>query len=141
MLYPKYIKRIIDFILSLSLIVVTFPIILIVSLILFVVNRGKIFFVQQRPGKKGKIFSIIKFLTMNERKDKDGILLPDIERLTRVGNFVRKSSLDELPQLFNVLIGDLSLVGPRPLLIEYLPLYNEVQKRRHEVKPGITGWA
>jgi lipopolysaccharide/colanic/teichoic acid biosynthesis glycosyltransferase len=141
MLYPKYIKRIIDFVLSFVLIIAISPIILIVALILFVVNRGKIFFIQKRPGKNGKIFSIIKFMTMNERKDKDGLLLPDIDRLTRVGNFVRKTSLDELPQLFNVLLGDLSLVGPRPLLTEYLPLYNEVQKRRHEVKPGMTGWA
>jgi len=141
MLYRKYIKRLFDFVFSLVLIILTFPVIVIVSLILLVVNRGKVFFIQKRPGKNGKIFLIIKFMTMNKKKNINGILLPDNERVTKVGNFVRKSSLDELPQLFNVLFGDLSLVGPRPLLIEYLSLYNDVQKRRHEVRPGITGWA
>jgi len=104
-------------------------------------NNGKPFFLQKRPGKKGKIFIIIKFRTMNDRLDKSGKLLPDGERLTAIGKFVRKTSLDEIPQLFNVLKGDMSLIGPRPLLPDYLHLYNDFQKRRHEVKPGITGWA
>lgn len=108
---------------------------------LFLVNDGKPFFFQSRPGKGGKIFKIIKFKTMNDRKDSNGDLLPDSKRLTKIGALVRKTSLDELPQLLNVLIGDMSLVGPRPLLIEYLPLYNFEQGRRHNVRPGITGWA
>lgn len=108
---------------------------------LFVVNEGKPFFFQLRPGKNGKIFKIIKFKTMNDKVDATGHLLPDADRLTSVGQFVRKTSLDELPQLVNVLKGELSLVGPRPLLVEYLPLYNQQQARRHEVVPGITGWA
>ena len=100
-----------------------------------------IFFVQQRPGKNEKIFSILKFRTMNEKRTSSGLLLPDNERITRIGRFIRNTSIDELPQLFNVLIGNLSLIGPRPLLVKYLPLYNDYQKRRHEVRPGITGWA
>lgn len=108
---------------------------------LFFLNNGKPFFIQPRPGKNEKIFKLIKFKTMNDKRDKLGYLLPDEKRLTVVGKFVRKTSLDEIPQLINVIKGDMSLVGPRPLLVEYLPLYNEEQKRRHEVKPGITGWA
>ncbi|PJA06310.1 MAG: lipid carrier--UDP-N-acetylgalactosaminyltransferase, partial [Flavobacteriales bacterium CG_4_10_14_0_2_um_filter_35_18] len=104
-------------------------------------NNGKPFFFQLRPGKNGKIFKIVKFKTMNDKKDHEGNLLPDAKRLTKIGSFVRKTSLDELPQLFNVLKGEMSLIGPRPLLVEYLPLYSEEQNRRHEVKPGITGWA
>lgn len=108
---------------------------------MFFANRGKVFFLQARPGKNNRIFTIIKFKTMNDLKDKNGELLPDEKRLTAIGNFVRKASLDEIPQLINVLKGDMSLIGPRPLLVQYLPLYNEHQKRRHEVRPGITGWA
>lgn len=111
------------------------------SIALAIANDGKAFFFQKRPGKNDRIFCIIKFKTMNENKDAFGNLLPDSQRLTKVGSIVRKSSLDEIPQLINVLMGDMSLVGPRPLLLEYLTLYNDDQKRRHEVKPGITGWA
>ncbi len=117
------------------------PLFAIVSIGLFLVNDGKPFFFQKRPGRNARVFSIIKFKTMNDRKDAAGNLLSDIERLTSAGKFVRKTSLDEIPQLLNVLKGDMSLVGPRPLLPEYLPLYSQTQKRRHEVKPGITGWA
>lgn len=117
------------------------PILLFVTIALWFANDGKPFFFQLRPGLKGKIFKIIKFKTMNDRKDAQGIRLPDADRITPVGRFVRKTSIDELPQLINVLKGDMSLIGPRPLLIEYLSLYNNRQKRRHDVKPGITGWA
>ncbi len=108
---------------------------------MIIANRGTPFFLQRRPGKNEKIFKIVKFKTMNSLRDKNGELLPDKDRLTSIGKFVRKYSLDEIPQLFNVLIGDMSLIGPRPLIIEYLPIYNEIQKKRHNVKPGITGWA
>lgn len=108
---------------------------------LYIANKGRVFFTQQRPGKNAVLFRVIKFKTMNDATDKDGKLLPDKDRLTRIGKFVRTTSLDELPQLLNVLVGDMSLVGPRPLLPKYLPLYNNHQKRRHEVRPGITGWA
>jgi lipopolysaccharide/colanic/teichoic acid biosynthesis glycosyltransferase len=108
---------------------------------LFFANQGKPFFVQTRPGKNERLFKIIKFKTMNDKKDKYGNLLSDRERLTKIGAFVRKTSIDEIPQLLNVLIGDMSLIGPRPLLVEYLPLYNELQKQRHNIRPGITGWA
>jgi lipopolysaccharide/colanic/teichoic acid biosynthesis glycosyltransferase len=118
-----------------------FPIFLVVTVFLFFANDGKPFFFQLRPGKGGKIFKIIKFKTMNDRKDAEGNLLPDSDRLTKVGSFVRKTSLDEIPQLLNVVIGDMSIVGPRPLLTTYLHLYSNFQNRRHEVKPGITGWA
>lgn len=114
---------------------------LIVSILLFIANQGKPFFFQARPGKNGDIFKVIKFKTMNDKKGPNGELLPDADRLTSVGSFVRKTSLDEIPQLLNVIKGDMSLVGPRPLLVEYLPLYSATQQRRHEVKPGITGWA
>jgi lipopolysaccharide/colanic/teichoic acid biosynthesis glycosyltransferase len=112
-----------------------------VSTLLFITNARKVFFIQPRPGKDEKIFLIIKFRTMKELRDKDGKLLPDNKRITPIGKFIRKSSIDELPQLLNVLKGDLSLIGPRPLLVDYLPLYNDFQRRRHEVRPGITGWA
>jgi lipopolysaccharide/colanic/teichoic acid biosynthesis glycosyltransferase len=141
MLYRKYFKRFFDIIISLILIIVASPLILIISIILFFTNKGKTFFIQPRPGKDEKIFNIIKFRTMNEKKNENSELLPGNERITRIGKFIRKSSIDELPQLINVLKGDLSLIGPRPLLTEYLPLYNAFQRRRHEVKPGITGWA
>ena len=136
-----YFKSIIDFIVLLILIILSFPIFLILTISLAISNKGTPFFFQLRPGQFGKIISIVKFKTMNDAKDESGELLPDSLRLKKVGRFIRKSSLDELPQLLNVLKGDMSLVGPRPLLVEYLPLYNEHQKRRHEVKPGITGWA
>lgn len=117
------------------------PLFLIVTVSLFIANKGEVFFVQQRPGKNTRIFKVIKFKTMTNERDANGNLLPDAQRLTRIGKFVRSASLDEIPQLLNVLKGDMSLVGPRPLLVEYLPLYSPEQARRHEVKPGITGWA
>lgn len=140
-MYRRYLKRVLDFILSLMGFIVLLPLFLLVTLLLFFANKGKPFFFQSRPGKYEKIFKIIKFKTMNDKKDEQGELLPDSERLTFVGKIVRQTSLDEIPQLLNVIKGDMSLIGPRPLLIEYLPLYNEQQKRRHEVRPGITGWA
>jgi undecaprenyl phosphate N,N'-diacetylbacillosamine 1-phosphate transferase len=140
-MYKYLLKRLFDFIVSLVAFCVLFPVFLIVAILLFVANDGKPFFFQARPGKNGKIFRIIKFKTMNDRKDASGELLPDEKRLSGIGKFIRKTSLDEIPQLLNVIKGDMSLVGPRPLLIEYLPLYNNEQGRRHEVRPGITGWA
>jgi len=140
-MYKNYIKRILDLILSLIGFIIISPIFVVVTVILFFANNGKPFFFQQRPGKNEKIFKVIKFKTMNDKRDKNGNLLPDAERMTKIGNFVRSTSLDEIPQLLNVIKGDMSLIGPRPLLIEYLPLYNETQKRRHEVRTGITGWA
>jgi lipopolysaccharide/colanic/teichoic acid biosynthesis glycosyltransferase len=140
-MYRLVIKSIIDFCVSLIVLIVLFPIIFGVAVLLFIVNDGKPFFFQIRPGKNGQLFKIIKFKTMNDKKDSDGNLLPDKYRLTKIGQLVRKTSFDELPQLVNVLKGDMSLIGPRPLLPEYLPLYNETQKKRHQVKPGITGWA
>ncbi len=140
-MYKFFGKYFIDLFVSLVVLVVTFPILLIVTILLTVANQGKPFFFQLRPGKNEQLFKIIKFKTMNDKKDSDGTLLPDTYRLTKIGQLVRKTSLDEIPQLLNVLKGDMSLIGPRPLLPEYLPLYNETQKRRHEVKPGITGWA
>lgn len=140
-MYKIFFKPLLDFVLSLLGIIVTSPIFLIVFIALLFANRGKVFFLQNRPGKNEEIFKIIKFRTMNDKKDAHGNLLPDVERLTAIGKLVRKTSLDELPQLINVLLGNMSLIGPRPLLPEYLPLYNEVQKKRHLIKPGITGWA
>ena len=140
-MYKLVIKSIIDFCVSLVVLIVLFPILFGLAVLLFIANDGKPFFSQLRPGKNSKIFKIIKFKTMNDKKDGDGNLLPDAFRLTKIGQLVRKTSLDELPQLINVLKGDMSLIGPRPLLPEYLTLYNETQNRRHEVKPGITGWA
>ncbi|ESU27260.1 putative UDP-galactose phosphate transferase [Flavobacterium limnosediminis JC2902] len=121
--------------------IILLPVFLLVTIGLYIANQGKPFFFQVRPGKNECLFKIIKFKTMNDKKDTQGNLLPDSERLTSIGSFVRKTSLDEIPQLLNVLKGDMSLIGPRPLLPEYLPLYNDVQKRRHEARPGITGWA
>jgi undecaprenyl phosphate N,N'-diacetylbacillosamine 1-phosphate transferase len=141
MIYKKYIKRFFDFTLSILLLIITSPLNIAISVILFFTNRGNPFFIQQRPGKDEKIFSIIKFKTMTEKKNEKGELLPDIERMTPIGKFIRKTSMDELPQLFNVLKGDISLIGPRPLLIDYLPRYSDFQRRRHEVRPGITGLA
>ena len=140
-MYSNFIKPLCDRVVALIALVVLSPVILIVTILLLVANIGKPFFFQPRAGFKGRIFRIIKFKTMNDRKDANGELLPDADRLTAVGRFVRKTSLDELPQLLNVIKGDMSIVGPRPLLVEYLPLYNATQARRHDVKPGITGWA
>ena len=141
MIYKRYVKRIMDLIISLLLIVILMPVFLAITLLLLIENRGYPFFIQKRPGRNGKIFTLIKFRTMNDKRDARGMLLPDVERFTRTGRLLRKTSLDELPQLWNVMIGDMSLVGPRPLLVEYLSLYNSFQQRRHEVRPGITGWA
>ncbi|MEI7581208.1 sugar transferase [Runella sp.] len=140
-MYRQLFKPLIDKIVAFILLLITLPVTVIVTLLLSVYNDGKPFFFQLRPGLNGQIFRIVKFKTMNDKRDAQGYLLPDAERLTAVGAFVRKTSLDELPQLINVLKGEMSLVGPRPLLVEYLPLYNNRQSRRHEVKPGITGWA
>ena len=140
-MYKLFIKLIIDFTIALFLLMVLSPIIVITIIGLCFANQGKPFFFQLRPGLNGKIFKIIKFKTMKDKKESEGNLLSDEKRLTKVGAFVRKTSLDEIPQLINVIKGEMSLVGPRPLLTEYLPLYNDFQKRRHEVKPGITGWA
>lgn len=140
-MYKYFLKHIMDFVLALLGLMILSPVFFIVTLCLFIANHGKPFFIQLRPGKKGKIFKIVKFKTMNDKKDRYGQLLPDAERLTKIGSFVRKTSLDELPQLINVLKGDMSLIGPRPLLPKYLPLYSEFQNKRHDVKPGITGWA
>lgn len=140
-MYKNIVKPILDFILALVGFILLLPVFLCITILLFFANEGKPFFIQRRPGFNGAIFSIIKFKTMNDRKDKKGNLLSDAERLTAVGRFVRKTSLDEIPQLLNVLKGDMSLVGPRPLLTQYMHLYSPYQNRRHEVKPGITGWA
>lgn len=140
-MYEKYFKRLIDITISLILIVISSPILIGVYILLFITNQGKAFFFQQRPGYLGKPFFIIKFKTMNDGINKNGELLKDAERLTKIGKIIRKTSIDELPQLLNVIKGDLSLIGPRPLLMEYLGRYNQFQMRRHDVKPGITGWA
>lgn len=140
-MYKRYFKRILDFSAALLGLVILSPLFLAIIIFLFVANNGSPFFFQNRPGKNGLIFKIVKFKTMNDKKDKNGNLCSDEIRLTKTGSFVRKTSLDELPQLINVLKGDMSLIGPRPLLTQYLHLYSDYQNRRHEVKPGITGWA
>ena len=141
-IYSFFLKRLIDFLVVFCVLAVIWPILLLVMLLLYFTNKGTgIFFTQERPGKNGKIFKVIKFKTMTDKRDANGKLLSDAERLTKVGRFVRSTSVDELPQLFNVLKGDMALVGPRPLLPQYLPLYSKEQARRHEVRPGITGWA
>ena len=141
-MYKSFFKRLIDFVIVLTALLVIWPILLCITIWLHFANRGAgAFFTQERPGKDGKIFKVIKFKTMTDERDADGNLLPDSERLTKVGKFVRSTSIDELPQLINVLKGDMSLIGPRPLLPQYLPLYSAEQARRHEVRPGITGWA
>lgn len=141
-MYQRFFKRLFDIVLSLTAIIVLSPILIVVSVLLFFANEGAgVFFLQPRPGYKGKIFKVIKFKTMNDKRGADGKLLVDTLRITPVGQFVRNTSLDELPQLFNVLKGDMSLIGPRPLLVKYLPLYSKEQMRRHDVRPGITGWA
>lgn len=142
MMYERYIKRIIDFVIVFCVLLVIWPFLLVIIVLLLVFNEGAgAFFTQERPGYKGKIFKIIKFKTMNERRGADGNLLPDVQRITKFGRIVRKLSLDELPQLFNVLKGDMAIIGPRPLLTQYLYLYSKEQLRRHDVRPGITGWA
>lgn len=140
-MYAKYFKRIIDFCLSLFGIIVLSPIFVVLIILGTVFMRGNPFFTQLRPGKNEKIFKLIKFRTMDNRKDADGKLLPDDVRLNKYGRLLRSTSLDELPELFNILKGDMAIVGPRPLLVQYLPLYSKTQKRRHEVLPGLTGWA
>ncbi len=140
-MYEKNIKRLNDFFIGLIGFIILSPVFILVMLFLTFANNGKPFFFQKRPGKNEKIFSIIKFKTMNDKKDHEGNLLPDEQRMTTIGTFVRKMSLDEIPQLLNVIKGDMSLIGPRPLLVEYLDYYNEEQKKRHQVRPGITGWA
>ena len=140
-MYLNFIKGTIDFSASLIVLVLLFPVLVILTLLLTIANQGKPFFFQLRPGKNQKIFKIIKFKTMTDAKDTNGNLLLDVDRLTKLGRFVRKTSVDELPQLINVLKGDMSLIGPRPLLPQYLSLYSDFQNRRHEVKPGITGLA
>ncbi|MEJ2905692.1 sugar transferase [Pedobacter panaciterrae] len=140
-MYKNIIKRLLDFIVASMGFLFLLPVLFLVTLLLFLANQGKPFFFQVRPGRHGKLFKIIKFKTMNDRRGSNGQLLSDKERLTAAGSFVRKTSLDEIPQLLNVIKGDMSLVGPRPLLPEYLPLYSKDQNRRHEVRPGITGWA
>lgn len=140
-MYAKCVKRFFDFFLSLCAVLVLSPILLLLALIGLFAMKGNPFFTQERPGKNGKIFKLIKFRTMTSQKDKDGNLLPDDKRLTKYGKFLRSTSLDELPELLNILKGDMSIIGPRPLLVQYLPLYNDFQKRRHEVRPGLSGWA
>ena len=140
-MYKNIFKPVLDLILSLVAFIILLPMFLILILFFAIANNGKPFFFQTRPGKNNRVFKIVKFKTMNDRKDSNGNLLADEDRLTSIGRFVRKTSLDEIPQLLNVIKGDMSLVGPRPLLIEYLSLYDEDQVRRHEVRPGITGWA
>lgn len=141
-MYKHFWKRVIDFILSLLALAILWPILSLIAIWLHFANKGAgAFFLQERPGKDGKIFKVIKFKTMTDERDSEGNLLPDAARLTKVGKFVRSISIDELPQLINVLKGDMALIGPRPLLVQYLPLYSKEQARRHEVRPGITGWA
>ena len=141
-MYKHFFKRLLDFFISAAVLLIVWPILLLIAIFLHFANRGAgAFFTQARPGKNGKIFKVIKFKTMTDEKDANGKLLPDAQRLTKVGKFIRSTSLDELPQLINVLKGDMALIGPRPLLPEYLPIYSKEQARRHEVRPGITGWA
>lgn len=140
-MYQIFGKRFLDLIVATIAFILLSPLFFVVLILLFIANKGSPFFFQQRPGKNEKIFNIIKFKTMNDAKDDQGNLLPDTQRLTRIGGFVRKTSLDEMPQLLNVIKGDMSLIGPRPLLVSYLDLYDEVEKKRHNVRPGITGWA
>jgi lipopolysaccharide/colanic/teichoic acid biosynthesis glycosyltransferase len=138
-MYKHFLKRIIDFVAALVGLILATPILIVATILLFIANNGKPFFFQLRPGLNGKIFKIVKFKTMNDKKDENGKLLSDAERLTTVGNIVRKTSVDEIPQMINILKGEMSLIGPRPLLPNYLPLYNESEKLRHTVRPGITG--
>ena len=141
-MYRHFFKRVFDFLVALAALLVIWPFLLVVTIWLHFANKGAgAFFFQERPGKDGKIFKVIKFKSMTDERDENGKLLPDAQRLTPIGRFVRSTSIDELPQLINVLKGDMSFIGPRPLLVEYLPLYSPEQRRRHEVRPGISGWA
>ena len=141
-MYKNFFKRFLDFWISLIVVILISPILLVITIWLHFANKGAgVFFFQERPGKDAKIFKVIKYKTMTDERDADGNLLPDEKRLTKVGKFVRSTSIDELPQLINVLKGDMALIGPRPLLVQYLPLYSPEQARRHEVRPGISGWA
>lgn len=140
-MYQIFGKRFLDLIVATMAFILLSPLFFVVLILLFIANKGSPFFFQQRPGKNEKIFNIIKFKTMNDAKDDQGNLLPDAQRLTKIGGFIRKTSLDEIPQLINVIKGDMSLIGPRPLLVSYLDLYDEFEKKRHIVRPGITGWA
>lgn len=141
-MYRKHFKRFFDIVFSMFGLIVASPLLLLVTIGLFFTNKGSgIFFTQERPGKNAKVFKLIKFKTMTNERDENGNLLPDRERITKVGAFVRSTSMDELPQLLNIIKGDMSFIGPRPLLVQYLPLYNKEQARRHEVRPGISGWA
>lgn len=140
-MYLIVVKPFLDKLSALIILIIASPILFLAIILLAIANKGNVWFLQPRPGKHGVIFKVIKFKTMTDERDASGALLHDDERLTAIGSFIRKTSIDELPQLFNVLKGDMSIVGPRPLLVEYLTLYNTDQKRRHEVKPGITGWA
>ena len=141
-MYKRYLKRWLDFVIVSCVLLVIWPVLLVITVGLHFANKGAgAFFTQERPGKDGKLFKVIKFKSMTDERDEDGQLLPDAQRLTAVGRFIRSTSLDELPQLLNVLKGDMALIGPRPLLPQYLPLYSKEQARRHEVRPGITGWA
>ena len=141
-MYKRFLKRWLDFAIVLCVLLVIWPLLAVIAVWLHFANKGAgVFFTQERPGKDGKIFKVVKFKSMTDERDAEGRLLPDAQRLTKVGRFIRSTSLDELPQLLNVLKGDMALVGPRPLLPEYLPLYSREQARRHEVRPGITGWA
>nr|WP_289622497.1 sugar transferase [Bacteroides intestinalis] len=141
-MYSCFLKRFIDFVVVFGVLAIIWPILLSISIWLHFANKGAgAFFIQERPGKHGKIFKVIKFKTMTDERDEDNNLLPDVKRLTKIGKFIRSTSIDELPQLINVLKGDMALIGPRPLRTYYLPLYSKEQMRRHEVRPGITGWA
>ncbi|HTN07269.1 sugar transferase [Agriterribacter sp.] len=140
-MYRSFFKRLFDCLIATIVFIIVFPFFAVITILLFIVNRGKPFFFQERPGKGERIFKVIKFKTMTDEMDGGGKLLPDNLRMTPIGQFVRKTSLDEIPQLLNVIIGEMSLIGPRPLLVSYLPLYNETQKLRHQIRPGITGWA
>ena len=140
-MYAKLLKRVFDFLLSFAILIVLLPLIIVIAIAGTLAMKGKPFFVQERPGKNEKIFKLIKFITMTCEKDKNGNLLPDEKRLTYYGQFLRKTSLDELPELINIMVGDMSFVGPRPLLVQYLPLYNDRQRKRHTVRPGLTGLA
>ena len=140
-MYKHFLKNLLDLFIAFTALLVLSPLLIPITVLLALANNGKPFFFQKRPGKNERIFNIVKFKTMTDEKDENGNLLPDEKRLTAVGKFVRKTSIDEIPQLINVLIGNMSLIGPRPLLPQYLPLYSERQRKRHDVKPGITGWA
>jgi lipopolysaccharide/colanic/teichoic acid biosynthesis glycosyltransferase len=140
-MYRKYLKRVFDFLSALLGLILLSPVFIVLIIILSIVNKGKPFFFQQRPGKDGKLFTMVKFRTMNEKRDRTGQLLPDMQRVTKIGGFIRKYSIDEFSNLWNVLTGNMSLIGPRPLMKEYLPLYNAEQAKRHDICPGITGWA